>query len=369
MDLGVVNTLLQSIARTINSVKSNVTDYYTTNSLADFAKLTRVEPLTIVSKDCVNLEYMPDVMHSLLALFSGYYLQAVNMLMNVDTVEVVRTLDKLNPDRDQTGFLLEDSVSREQAAMSLEAYKHSLPTGRLSLEAPVFGKDQVSQIHDLTNLSVGKLLNVTVCAQSKDEYGTVKNEGKNVDIAVSVRLLASIIPNLTITKLLTVHTDETSITERYHAWRSGRISFIRDLILCQDLITEYKKSMVQDESGTMLEILRRVNNSKKYGLLSKNPSLVSASNIFVISEEVAREIESKLGGKLSNKNIRDKAFENTYAMIIAVVDREWERVTFYVRGINASSDLSIKEIKANAKSKGPDITDIMKSMQIGSSPF
>ena len=61
MDFGVVNTTLQAVAKLINDVRNNVTNYYTTKSLAEVTKLTRVEPLTIVSKDCVNLEYMPDI--------------------------------------------------------------------------------------------------------------------------------------------------------------------------------------------------------------------------------------------------------------------------------------------------------------------
>ncbi len=52
-------------------------------------------------------------------------------------------------------------------------------------------------------------------------------------------------------------------------------------------------------------------------------------------------------------------------MIIAVVDREWERVTFYTRGMAAATDLSFKEIKSANKGKGPDILDLMKSFNQG----
>ena len=367
--LEVTDTLLQGVARIINKVK-NITGYYTTTSLADVTKLTRVEPLTIVSKDCINLEYTPDIMQSLLSIFSAYYLQAVAMLTRVNDVEVVRILDRLNPDRDSSGFLLSDQIANESVSFSMEAYKHSLPTGKLALENE-FDKDRVVHLNEVANLSVGKLLNVTISYNKTDEGGHKEEDVSCVTLPVSVRLMASIIPDLTITRLLAIKTDDNSLVERFHSWRSGRISFIRDLIFCQDMIDEYKKSMIQDESGTVQEIMRRVSNAKKYGLLTKNPSLVSASNIFVISEETARSVESKLGGKLSNVNVRNRAFENTYAMIIVVVDREWERVTFYIRGISAGADMSIKELKAANKNGkgGADITDILKSLQMGSSPF
>ena len=364
MDLGIVTTTLEGIVRLVNVVKDNVTNFYTTKSLSEATKLTRVEPLTIISKDLLNLEYIQDVNQSLLSMFSGYYLQAVSLLTKINDVQVVKILDSLNPDRDETGWLMEDKVLSKESfrTLVLENYKYDLPkTTNVALE---FDKSNSEQLMTISNLSVGKLLDVNI------GYTDQKGDNKSVKLPVSVRLMVSVLPNATIGHLLASKTEDTSLTERFHAWRSGRISFIRDLIFCQDLIDEHKRVMIGDESSTMLEIIRRVNNAKKFGILTKNPSLVSASNLFVISEQVAKEIELKLGGKLSNNRIRQKAFENTYAMIIAVVDREYERVTFYTRGINASTDLSVKEIKQMTKNKnGMDIGDILKSMSMGMPSF
>lgn len=359
MDLGMINTALSGIAKIVNEIRDNI-NFYSTKSLSDVTKLTRVEPLTIISKDLINLEYMVDVNQALLSLFSAYYLQAVAVLTTINNIEVVKVLDSLNPDRDETGFLLSERLSEESVrTMSLESYQYALPgTTGIALE---FDKDTADNILTNSNLSVGKLLSVQISPKDPDN-----KDNKPVRVPVSVRLSATVIANPTIVHILALKTEDTSISERFHAWRAGRISFIKDLIFCQDLIDEYKKAMISDDTGTLQEIVRRVNNAKKYGLLTKNPSLVSASNLFVISEQVAKEIEQKLGGRLSNARIRDKAFENTYAMIIAVVDREWERVTFYTRGQAASTDLSIKEIKSSVKNKnGIDIADLMKAMTMG----
>lgn len=375
MDFGIINTTLQAVAKVLNEVRTNFTNFYTTKSLSDATKLTRVEPLTILSKDCVNLDYIQDVLHSGLNIFSGYYLQAVSMLTRVNNVEVIRVLDKLNPDRDETGFLLSESVSRESVrTLSLESYQYSLPTRAV----PALEKDDeaAKMALEVSNLAVGKLLNVQISFDggATDMFGKQKDghegdgKSRSVTIPISVRLMTSVVPNPTIFHLLASKTEDIGVVERYHAWRAGRISFIKDLIFCQDLIDEHKRSIIGDETGTVAEIMRRVNNSKKFGLITKNPSLVSASNIFVITEEIAREIESKLGGKLSNPKVREKAFENTYAMIIVVIDREFERVTYYTRGVAASTDLSVKEIKAASKGKGPDIGDILKSFTLGNAP-
>lgn len=360
MDLGIVHTTLQTVAKLVNEIKTNVTSLYSTKSLSEVTKLTRVEPLTILSKDCINLEYMPDVVNVLLSMVSGYYLQAVSILTKVNDVEVIRILDKLNPDRDESAFLMQESISRESiATMCMENYQYSLPTRMVT----AMEDDNTKTLMEASNLAVGKMLSVEISYNKGDD-----KEVSTVKIPVSVRLITSVIPNSSIAHMLTYKTDDNGIVERYHAWRAGRIGFIKDLIFCQDLMDEWKRATIGDETGTMQEIIRRVNNSKKYGLLTKNPSLVSASNLFVITEDIAREIESKLGGKLSNAHIRQKAFDNTYAMIIVVVDREYERVTFHIRGIAASMNLSIKEIKSIGKNKGPDIADIMKAMSGGMSP-
>jgi hypothetical protein len=229
------------------------------------------------------------------------------------------------------------------------------------------GKDPAEVITDISNLSVGKLVNITI-TYNKSVEGVKDDSASAVTIPVNFRLMVSSVPNSTIAHLLAVHQDESSLVERFHAWRSGRISFIKDLIFCQDLIDEHKRAMIGDESGTMLEIMRRVNNSKKYGVITKNPSLVSASNLFVITEEIARDLEGKLGGRLTNFKTREQAFQNTYAMVIVVIDREWQRVTFYTRGIQSYTDMSYKELKSAGKDKGPDIMDILKSLNTGHSP-
>lgn len=359
MDLSVVNTTLNTVAKFINEVR-NVKNYYNNKSLADISKLTRVEPLTIVSKDLISFEPMSDVQQAVLSMFSAHYLQAMNIIAGIQNVEVVKALDKLNPARDETGFLLSESLTRESVGISLEAYKYSLPRDGVALvqEAGDKGVD----LNDVVNLSVGRMIKVTIAYPQNDETGA---KAGACEIPVNIRLMASSIPNGSIVRILAHQTEDTGVVERYHAWRSGRISFIKDLIFAQDLIDENKRALISDDSRTLEAIMSRVSNNKKYGLLTRNPSLASASNIFVISEEVARELESKLGGKLSNASIRNKAFENTYTMLLVVVDREWNRVTFYTRGCQEATDLSLKDIKNKSGSKGPDLMDMMKAMNMG----
>jgi hypothetical protein len=363
--LGIVSTALTALAGLFNYQKRNLSDVkdatktvlsITGNmSMSEITRLTSVEPLTILSKDCLNLGIMPDLNQALLSIFCGYYVRTMDLIGNVKNVEVVRALDKLNPDRSNTGFLLQTSLESSRN-LSLESFQHTLtPTKGLALET---SNETLKSIAEISNLSVGKLINVEISS---------KDDSQSFRIPVNVRLAVSALPNESVSHILAYQTEDRSLTERFHAWRAGRISFIKDLVFCRDLIDEYKRAVIKDNTDTIQEIMRRVSNSKKYGLLTNNPSLATASNIFVLTENVARDLELKLGGKLSNPKIREKAFDNTYAMLIVEIDRERERVIIYTHGIAAASDFSFKEIKAAAKNKGPDILDIMKSMNLGTS--
>lgn len=366
MDFNVINTALTGIAKLITTVKSNFTDLYKTTSLVEAASLLRVEPIHVISQDLLTASVMPDVSQAMLALFCGYYMQAINVLTQVKDIEVIRVLDKLNPNRDDTGFFLSEgktgwAAGNEAYGLNVESFTHKFPT-RINQPRIRVGTedDPVKTVNEISSLSVGRLLDVTICV-SKD--GT-EDEVIERKLPISVRLLASMVPDATLTGLLAKQADDKSFIERWHAWRSGRISFIRDLILCQDIIDEWKRCAMSDKSGTAQEIMNRVTAAKKYGLLTKNPSLVSASTLYTISSEMAKTIEYTVGGSFSSENTRKKIFEGSYAMIIAVVDNEFEQVIFYTRGQSKGTRASFKELKK--AQKGPDIMEFMKAFTQGS---
>lgn len=211
-------------------------------------------------------------------------------------------------------------------------------------------------IQEANNLAVGKILDVNINV-----------DGKSMQIPVRVTIAPVTTGNNTIVHILGKSRESNTVTERIHAFRSGAIG-IADLMLCVDLIDEHRKALINDKTDIMGEITRRANRAKGIGLLTNNPSLSSASTLFVISSNVARELEMKLGGRLENPRIRDKMFDGTYAMIVTVIDTENERVITHTRGISVSSDCSFKAIRNNKSSKGPDIGDMMKSMLKGNAP-
>ena len=363
------NATLTAVAKAIDYFKENVMGHMTDSSLTSITKLTRAEPLTVISQDCANLPELPDLMNAVVSIYSGYFLQAISMLTRINDIETVRILDRLNPDRDSTGFLLGGRLSTESISTQLEEnYKFSLPTRTvMAVEAEYstgksgFDENQKT-IYETANLAVGKLLSVELAINDKDGCS------KTVKLPVSVRLCPAVVNDETLVHIFTNRKGDTGIVERFHSMRAGRISFIKDMILCQDMIKEFRRAAMKDTTGTMNEIVRRVNNARSFGLLTKNPSLAVSSNIYILSSDSAREIEAKVGQKFSSPKGRETILEHTYAMVIAVVDQEWGQVTFYFNGIAYPSTLRLSTLKSGGKDKGPDISDVMRTLLEGRAP-
>lgn len=360
------------LADTMRAAKSD--------SLIEYTKPARVEPIVLMDQKVVGLPYTGDVMQSLTSLFSGYYLQAVALSVNVGRVDVIKLLDKLNPKRSPMDNLansqyITDGVSKVVGSLeSAQSYAFKLPVPgeTVSIEGFSFeaAEDDSSSGHlsgqamrsqqllqEMTNLSVGKLLEVEV-----------EDGGKRAVFPISVRMIVSGIGPKELVHTLSQGSKNTGMKERYHLWRSGQLEFMRDLVMCQDLIESHKNTLLKDSSGIYEEIRRRRRGNKLSAIFSAQPSVATASNIVVMSKESAKNLEREIGGRLKDFRTREKIFKETYTMIMVVIDPDWDHVTFYHRSIELPTELSVKELQATNKSKGPDVAEILKAYQMGNSP-
>lgn len=358
------------------------------DSLIQVSQPARVEPITLIDQRAQQLPYITDVMNSLSSIFSGYYMQAVSLLCNVGSVNVIKLLDRLSPSRlgwtDQVfaklggnrpsmemmaplllpdfrqpdlGFESADVGEAVKGAMQNAKDLATEETGSKGFRIGV-SKDLNPAINESVNLSVGKMLEVKI-----------DSNGSSAVFPISVRLLATIIDPQSLVHILSDGSSATnSFMERIHAWRAGDKRFWADLILCQDLIAEHRKALMNDKSNVYADMLARRKNNSRAALISGEPSVATASNLVVITQESAKELERRIGGQLKDFAVRKRVFDSTYVMIMAVIDPEWEHITFYSNGISTPIKLSINQLKTSNKGTGPDVMDILKAFQLGSAP-
>lgn len=370
---------LNGIVTAIKMMRAN-----TAHSLIDYAKATRVQPLCLVGADMLFEAATPEIMQSLLSNFAGFYLQAVAVSTTVGKISVLDKLDRLNPNRD----MLSDAAFWDSADLQFEAYQNKLPNynrpreqlaleahARLSLEAvnvitasmdpkaikpvdaKIDGKDASSVAKEAANLSVGKVISVEIT-----------DSGQKATIPVAIRLMVNSVPTSELAHILSLGSKDTTQLGRWRAYKSGEIDFWRDLVLCQDLITAHRKNLVNDKDGLYTTIQHRQTNNGIMGMLDMKPSLGTISNLAVISKDTQTELELAINGSLNNPRIRNAIFENTSLMILAVYDKDYDRVTFYYHGIAEKSEVGVRDLRSSNKGDGPNITDILKYLSAGSAP-
>lgn len=373
-------TFLEVLRNVVVTYKGTVGDPM---SLADVAKIGRVEPITLISSNLTGTKELYNILHGVLNIYAAFYLQAVHILSaQLSDVRILKILDKTNPDRDlktmlAAGYTAYESHNLNVKTLSLEGAKYKLPMIQsdkkpvTALES-IFDEDSENQLtSSIEKLETFEKLGSAVGKVIEVKFTVRGNDSKNSDevaIPVVVKLDNMIIPSEVIDQIMTAQTDEIRLGSRFKDALSGRIGFIKDFLLCSDLIKTQKKTMIKDPTGYYNQLLKRINNSRMYSALSGNISLAGVSSIVVISEEDESYIQKQIGGKLTNENTRDIVFDNTSAMMIVVVDKEWERVSIYIRDIDGFSQNSFDAFKSMADKGNNNIADIIKAFSLNNAP-
>ena len=370
---GVVMGLIKSIPNVVNRVEQ-----LQTQSLIEYTNVTRVEP-TVLFDDSLRIQpYMNDIFSSLVNIFAGYYLQAVAINCEVGEVSVKKVLKKLTTDRrivdvqsnkenlltrkytEGIELIFQNPEELDKREKDLkkreEEYKEKEKKWN---EAPTTSVKGISDLNINGNLSIGKTVEVVI-----------ESNGKKATIPVNIRLIVKEINSTGLVSFLTSLKIDRRLRTRWAKWRQGEISFFKDLVLCQDIIDEEKKSHYNDKSGAFKH-LREKNRMKEMRLkdvIADEYGVNDASSIIVLSKETAEKIEYELGGRLDNFKIRENLFRLTYTMIALVVDVKWDKIVMYSRSIDEPSVLSVRDFKMGGGDKGPDINEILMAFRSGNVP-
>ena len=375
-------SFLETVRNVVVTYKGTVGDPV---SLADISKIARVEPITLISSNLSGTPELYNVLHGVLNIYAAYYLQAVQILSaQLSDVRILKILDQTNPDRDLKTLLTSGYTAYESyadirtrvATMSLEDAKFKLPMVKtdwknLAMESDVFDTSATLgatfgklETFEKLGSAVGKVIEVKFNVKGEAERGI----GNTISMPIVVKLDNMVIPSDVINSIMTSNKEEITLGSRFKDAISGRIRFIKDFLLCSDLIKSQKKTMIKDPTGYYTQLLKRINNSRMYSALSGNISLAGISSILVISDEDEKEIQRKIGGKLTNQSTREIIFKNTSTMMIVVVDREWERVSIYIRDVDGFSQNSFESFKPMASKDNNNIADLLKSFNLNNAP-
>lgn len=330
-----------------------------TGSLIEYTQATRLEPICLISSDATQHPNIEEVLNSGLNIFCAYYLQAVALSVDVGNVNVLRVLDRLNPNRDPlatAGYLREGSwgtgFSAESLSLKLDDNDAVYPTH--SLESTMASKD----LSVNSSLSLGKLIEINI-----------KSGNSEAKFPVQVRLLAQTIRSDVLAHTLTLDSKKESFQMRIHRARTGQIRMLKDVLFASDMIQAHRANLIKDSTGYYQSQYARKRKNQLAALVSGNFSVAQASSIFVITQDDQERFEQTLRGKLDNYRVREKFFNDTFCMLLFIIDTDHNVVTIYHKSIEQPSEVTIRELtRHNQGGKGPDINEILHALSKGNAP-
>lgn len=365
IDANALSTPIEIASRLTEALRSATAD-----SLPEYTAPTRLSPVVLIDKKVLDVDaaLIKALLQTLLSVYSAHYLQAVNMELNVGDVNVTKILDKFSTDRD----ILRAAASSNYLSMeSLSDHLGNLPNflkGNTDVPEPrTFGagegsagshKDNIATINDESNIAVGKVIEVKVFSGEH-----------SITIPVTVSIVPKSIDSQDLVDITAYGSTDKSWSGRWHSWRSGEIRFVKDYLLCLDLIEADRRSLMADKTGTLLTIRSKRTKNILAALVSGRASPNAISTIVIVSKSTAEQMEMALKGKFKNPHTREEYFKTNTAMMLVVVDTTMERFTIYQRGIADVGMYTLDDIKVNSKrGNTPDIESIMKAYKLGEAP-
>ena len=364
-------------------------------SLVSYASPGRIEPVCYVDADCADSPMLPSLLQAELSVFAGYWLRAFSLNnTTIGTVSVASRLERFATHRapDYMGaiglesmdsFLPFDkklnsvpAVFQQQAALEAASIRtpdqkpktpltdHELARSLVGSQAPAGERSNngamrtVGDFADEASMSVGKIFNVEV----------VEGQAR-ATVPVIIRMNVMFVPTEAMVHIYTASSQDIGANSRTKQWWNGRIDFWRDLVMSQDLIDAHKKNLRDDQSGFYQMMLKRRSDNVNAALVSGVPSAAASSTIIIMSKATADDIGSRLGGKISDFAVRQRFFEQGYAMLMAVLDDRHGSVRLYTRDIAEWSDVNAKALEASSRGSGPNVGDILSAFRAGQSPI
>ncbi|MGL5648920.1 MAG: hypothetical protein ACRDDY_13815 [Clostridium sp.] len=371
---------LQPVVSTVISRLAGLVKQSRSDSIIEVSSNTRNEFLTLVTSDVAALPYSNEIMQSCLTLVTSYMLSAISTLVEIDGINDREILDQINTNRDPLDSLL-GAGAKAHSFLGTESWQYGLPnpeisgmllnaqrpkSGKRGFEAiedvrdergMSFGRTTQADLRELANLSVGKSFEVVFEAN-----------GNRKPVNMQVRLMVSDVDDATMLGILRSGSTNNSFKERLIRVRAGSLHWFHDLIMLNDLIDEARRTRIKDKSKFYRHILSKRSKNFLSGLFSLRPSVNNASAILAFTTRQAEELELEMGGELDDYAIRQRVFESTYTMIMVVVDTQWEQVTFYHRGIDQKTTVSVDALKRANKKGGAEVEDVLRAYTAGAAP-
>lgn len=368
----IISTLFDALISKVlprMGVPTQVTDtaqQISDDSYDSLVKNTRVEPFCIMDHTLVGLPYTETLYHVTLNILIGYYLQAVSLLNVGNGIPPVKMLRQLSP---EGGILSMESINTESFyigmlndSMTTEAtdrsgqksrgdgrrYTHRAVTEEPTVEDGAYVKKTSVLEVKKSNILVGKTLTIDF-----------DNGVRVAPINVTVRYDIIETPAPLIVDYLATGSPDQSFAVRLRQLRAGKLKFWSDFVFAGDLLDKQRQLMLMDKNNVIKNIVERRGKGLVNAASGGGRNYGISSNCLIISTSTLKQAEGILKGDISNDRVRTNLFNELSLLLLVVVDKEYERFTFYFRNKPMPTTVNLKVLKSGL---GGDKEDSLEAL-------
>lgn len=363
-------------------------------SLTEFAKQSMINSRVYIEKNLATDEILTPLMQNIMSLYCGLVFTAVNLNQNIcgsktvrdisSTVSSAEAFDARQKSNtfDSAMSLMKDyfvgsnkdkSLNRPYASMKRNSDNDANRTQIISDNRQIDNRNYSTKVDLKANsvidpepksvsLPSGRILNIPMLTDGKSSF----------NLQLLIQLFPFFIETDVAQEFINLNFTP-SFWRRFTQFQAGEISFFKDFIFSCDLREKRMKALIKDKTGGLADMINKQKNavaSHWMNFLRKpgTEKINIASTILILNKNSVDKALNKNGIDLKSSSNRRKFFENSYCMMLVVVDQMYNEVDIYYNGIEAVSTFKYEQIKRESKKDSTDLVSIMKSYAQGLAP-
>lgn len=363
-------------------------------SLTEFAKQSMINSRVYIEKNLATDEILTPLMQNIMSLYCGLVFTAVNLNQNICGSKTVRDISStvssaeafdarqksntfdsaMNLMKDYfVGSNKDNLLNRPYASMKRNSDNDANRTQIISDNRQIDNRNYSTKIDSKpssvidpepksVSLPSGRILNIPMLTDGKSSF----------NLQLLIQLFPFFIETDVAQEFINLNFTP-SFWRRFTQFQAGEISFFKDFIFSCDLREKRMKALIKDKTGGLADMINKQKNavaSHWMNFLRKpgTEKINIASTILILNKNSVDKALNKNGIDLKSSSNRKKFFENSYCMMLVVVDQMYNEVEIYYNGIEAVSTFKYEQIKRESKKDSTDLVSIMKSYAQGLAP-
>ena len=337
-----------------------------TGSITKLLKTLIVEPTIIVSEEAKTSRAFDQAVNTSLNIFSSFYLQAFQILTQLNGKSGVEAIDILSTNNYKTNDLLKISASKlggsalgyaANAAgytLTTESFKTPTTLNQLDFTAPTMVLDQESidaykvnleadtaREKDAQQLKSGLVLD-GACIKVL-EITITRENNEHIKIPITVAATIKTVPQKELIKVVEDSNAKNSFLARWYEYRSGGIT-LGDFLFCGDLIKEYKKNKLDKASQLLGELSEQKGSSLARQALTGTKGAEVSYNTVILSELDAEYISKAFRQNITSYNGKQAYLSVMNAHNLTILDEDNERCKIYISDLQNSIDVGYNKL-------------------------